>query len=1204
MIRTYLELQQRNSLLLNSLTGKRKPEEHEAIAEPGSKRRRRCLPISATHEEVATSAHVTPEETSTAIVDGDESLDSIIQDKGISVRIVQSASEGNQATLQTRISRQTSTAEQDSDKVTVACWNVGGMYKNHPEIFDRCKHVDIACFVETFLENETAPHLRIPDDSHALFVPGKRGPQSRRASGGFAVLVKNNVAKPANCDLRDRFPGIAVASIRLTTGVLLRIVLVYRAATEGTPLFNSDFYVNLMETLADYADDNLIVLGDFNTKLGDMQGPLGILDFAGDILPQRAESTEVDRHAEDLFEVLTSAQLYALHDDSSGLVKDTCLARDDSGGGSLIDMFLVNDHLYPYVSNLSCSFGLVSDHAILVAQLDLEVLRDQASNTVPRPKSVRLFDIARLSDLEHTEGITALANSPDDFDIRGGLEVILDYVQQFTQVVPMRTQQQHTGESAATKAAKRDARLVERRMRVERDQELRRAYRVEWLRTCEYWRECRDYDAQRTIEESRRNFFDAVANKNLYRAWKIARRNLAGKGGGIRDKVTSFISQNEWEDHFSGLFSGAGATLRAPRSGIRCRILDEPFSGDEVCSILERKKNHRALGPDGFSLDHIRILRYDEVTCRALANFLNLCVAEADIPDEWGRAFLFILYKGTGPKDNANSFRGITLKSQLLKLLESLMCERLRQWAELKRLLPAEQLAYRPGHNGSDHLYSLALLREQARARGQKLHAAFIDLKKAFPSVDRQQLLNKLSRMGVSDCFLSMLTRLYSGDSFSILLDGVSSTRTFQVNQGVHEGSPLSPLLFILFIADLAEELRREAGNHGVRLNCGAVIFCLLYADDVLLVSLTRLGLQTLIDRTCAFFSQSGLTVNPDKSDIVVFCSDRRQAPVDFRISGLAKEEIAEAKYLGLIFNHDGRWKTQLETTLTRCRMAKGRCHIICATLGVNRSKPMTQVFDMFLSSIYRYSLGVWGITAGDLSRIDNLFCDFVRKQYSLPQSTCRKGILMQFARRCASCDAYYLATVQLTRALTSPTSVWGRVLATAWTDNAISWVRNLRTRLRLMGIEDEVIRSPGSFLSNRRDWGITFSKWCHERHLRIANGSSADLFRVERPFGMYPFLFDLPVARVRTALTFLLSCWKWSFGFRNVSEYCSECDCLINSSHLLFRCIHTQAIRDDFQRATGEEFSLDNFSEVTLNNEIVSACDQILCVVRQRFVQ
>ncbi len=82
--------------------------------------------------------------------------------------------------------------------------------------------------------------------------------------------------------------------------------------------------------------------------------------------------------------------------------------------------------------------------------------------------------------------------------------------------------------------------------------------------------------------------------------------------------------------------------------------------------ILDRKKNHRALGPDGFSLDHVQILRYDETTCRALANFMNLCVTEATIPDEWGRAFLFILYKRSGPKDNANNFRGIPSKVNFL----------------------------------------------------------------------------------------------------------------------------------------------------------------------------------------------------------------------------------------------------------------------------------------------------------------------------------------------------------------------------------------------------------------------------------------------------------------------------------------------------------------------------------------------------------
>ncbi len=966
---------------------------------------------------------------------------------------------------------------QSSNTLRIACWNVGGMYASHPSIFNSVKDVDITCFVETFLEDHTAPHLRIPNNAHALFVPGRRGPNSRRASGGFALLVKNSVASPRNCDFIERYPGICVATIKLNGGVQLRIVVVYRAASIGTPLYNPTFYINLLEVLSDYGNDNLLVMGDFNTKMGDLTGPLGVLDFAEDILPTRAESTEVDAHAEDLFEVLTSAQLYGFFDYRFGPVQDTFLCRDGSGGGSLIDFYLANDLLYPYVSNLHAQFPCESNHALLIANLEIEVLRSEESSNRGGVRRVRLFDIARLNELEHTEGIKELARSTDNFDIRSGLNVILEYVDQYTQVVRVKDGHSRDSSSAETTAAKRDARLVERRMRIERDAEVRRTLRNQWLQLCEAWRALRDRDAERSIEEARRNFFDAVANKNLYRAWKIARRNLSGKGGGIRDSVTSFISANQWEEHFAGLFSGSRSRLVTPNRGNSSPVLDCPITGDEISSILERKRNHRALGPDGFSLDHIRILRYDEITCNALANFFNICMAEADIPDEWGRAFLFILYKGPGPKDNANNFRGITLKSQLLKLLESVMCERLRKWAEIHGVLPEEQLAYRPGRNGTDHLYSLKVLREYANRRRQKLFAGFVDLRKAFPSVDRQRLLNKLSEMGVSDYFLRMLTRLYSGDSFSILLDGICCSRVFNVHAGVHEGSPLSPLLFIMFIAELTTFLRTRAALDGFRLDCGTIVVCLLYADDVSLLSPTHEGLQRLIQLTCHFFTEHGLTVNPDKSDIVVFTLGRQPGPENFLVDSRTKQDISEAKYLGLIFSSRGRWTAQLETTLTRCRMAKGRCQIICGSLGLNRVKSVVQIYDMFVSSIYRYSLGVWGVTTNDLRQIDKLFCDFVRKQFRLPQSTCRKGILMQFSRRCACCDAFYLASVHLARGLTSPASLWGRVIASTWQRDSIPWVRALKTRLRQMDLLDIVIRNPAGYLGKRRDFSVQFNE-------------------------------------------------------------------------------------------------------------------------------
>jgi hypothetical protein len=342
------------------------------------------------------------------------------------------------------------------------------------------------------------------------------------------------VAKPADCDFIEKFPGICVASLKLATGVRVRMIAVYRAAKEGTPLYNPNFYINLMEVLSLYGDENLIVLGDFNTKMGDMHGRLGILDFAGDILPHSAESSEVDPHAEDLFKVLTSAQLYTMFDDDNGTVLDTFICRDGSGGGSLIDFVYVNDLLFPFAIGSKARFPNESNHALITIQFELDVPRAPDNHDLPSRNTVRLFDIAKLSDLEHTKGINSLADSTEGFDVRSALNVILEYVDQYTQVIrTTASRREKKYESAATTAAKRHVRLVERQMRLEKDAELRPAYRAQWLVACAHWRAFRDQDTQLAIEESRRNFFKAVSDKNLYRAWKIARRNLSGKGGGI-----------------------------------------------------------------------------------------------------------------------------------------------------------------------------------------------------------------------------------------------------------------------------------------------------------------------------------------------------------------------------------------------------------------------------------------------------------------------------------------------------------------------------------------------------------------------------------------------------------------------------------------------------------------------------------------------
>jgi hypothetical protein len=192
-----------------------------------------------------------------------------------------------------------------------------------------------------------------------------------------------------------------------------------------------------------------------------------------------------------------------------------------------------------------------------------------------------------------------------------------------------------------------------------------------------------------------------------------------------------------------------------------------------------------------------------------------LILASSEVPIIWNEAFLFVLYKGKGDKSDPNNYSGITLKLHFLKLLDTVMCNRLMFWINSHNLLPVEQLAYRRGLSGTDHLF-LNILTEDAMSTGKNICVGFIDLQKDFPSVNRGKLIEDLVRAGVSSQAVRLFKRLYVGDTFRLLLDGVPGHVVFCVVGGVHEGSCLSPTLFIFFIRELPACLNQLTINSPV----------------------------------------------------------------------------------------------------------------------------------------------------------------------------------------------------------------------------------------------------------------------------------------------------------------------------------------------------------------------------------------------------
>lgn len=169
-----------------------------------------------------------------------------------------------------------------------------------------------------------------------------------------------------------------------------------------------------------------------------------------------------------------------------------------------------------------------------------------------------------------------------------------------------------------------------------------------------------------------------------------------------------------------------------------------------------------------------------------------------------------------------------------------------------------------------DHILTLRVIIEEARNHSAKVYCCFVDFRKAFDSVPRGALFQRLKDIDTPNILVIVIMRLYetvvgkfrTPEGFS---DPIHSAI------GVKQGCPLSPTLFDIYIDEL-ECFLREASlpEDGCYLH-QVLISILTFTDDVVLLASSLEGLQRLIDRLASFYDQRQLMMNLSKTWVMVF---------------------------------------------------------------------------------------------------------------------------------------------------------------------------------------------------------------------------------------------------------------------------------------------------------------------------------------------
>ena len=192
------------------------------------------------------------------------------------------------------------------------------------------------------------------------------------------------------------------------------------------------------------------------------------------------------------------------------------------------------------------------------------------------------------------------------------------------------------------------------------------------------------------------------------------------------------------------------------------------------------------------------------------------------------------------------------------------------------------------------------------------------DFSKAFDSIPRDKLFKKILDIGITGKFYNLIKYIYEGDQLCIKIND-SITPAIKTMMGVRQGCVLSPLLFNIFMADFPPSLSQDIG---VQLTDSTRINCILWADDIILLSETENGLNKLLSELKAYSDLNRLKVNIEKTKCMIFNKTGRLIHRDFFLGTSRLENVRSYKYLGLIITPSGEIRSALEDLRSRALKA------------------------------------------------------------------------------------------------------------------------------------------------------------------------------------------------------------------------------------------------------------------------------------------
>ena len=479
--------------------------------------------------------------------------------------------------------------------------------------------------------------------------------------------------------------------------------------------------------------------------------------------------------------------------------------------------------------------------------------------------------------------------------------------------------------------------------------------------SCEY----QEKKACEAIKENSKFFFN-YANKM---------RKIRSSVGPLLDPTTNQMTTDSAKmaeilvDQYSSVFSTPSSDPpNIINSNNSDRILsDVVITAEEMEASINELRPSAAAGPDGFPA--ILLKKCKQVLAGPLTLLWNKSMETSHIPKSLKLNLVTPNYKG-GSKSTPANYRPVALTSHLIKLYEKVLRKKLATFLESNKCLNKNQHGFRSGRSCLTQLLAhhdqiISLLED-----GQNVDVIYLDFAKAFDKVDHNIVLNKARSLGIQGSLLRWIQEFLQERSQCVVVNGkISSHR--DVISGVPQGSVLGPLIFLILISDIDNDiLLSEVAS---------------FADDTRVMrgistEMDAAELQNDLFKIYQWSIDNNMEFNSLKFELLRYGKNNelKEATSYVSPSWDTVPEKHHVRDLGVTMSADCTFKSHINNIIEK---AKQTSSWILRTFRTRELTAMITLYKSLVRPILEYASVLWApIAKGEIQRLEEIQQSFLRK--------------------------------------------------------------------------------------------------------------------------------------------------------------------------------------------------------------------------------